>query len=227
MKNTTMKKFRIADIALIAANIIPVLGVWFWGWNPTEAFIVYALETLIIGILTICKLLAATLARGYDEWPANGSVTKQSGLFFILFFIAHFGLFALIQTTMFSQSAGITPPGSGLFHFFFKWYTYLNKDILYMLIAFALSYVIRSFIPFIVNNEYKTTPFMLIMFQPYGRIIIQQFTVILGSMFLTLGAEKIFILVFAAVKIYFELFINFESILNKITDKLKEQSTKK
>ena len=62
---------------------------------------------------------------------------------------------------------------------------------------------------------------MQLMFQPYGRIFIQQFTVILGSMFLTFGAGKIFILVFAAVKIYFEVFVNYDGILNKTMEDMK------
>ena len=53
------------------------------------------------------------------------------------------------------------------------------------------------------------------MFQPYGRIFIQQVTVILGSMFLSFGAGKIFILVFAAIKIFFEVFIDFENLIKK------------
>ena len=219
------KKLNSSDWILIVANLLPVIGVWFWGWHPTEAFIVYALETMMIGIMTVCKLLAATFAKGKDDWYANGKKTQQSGFFFILFFIAHFGIFALVQTTMFSQAAGITPPGSGLFHFFFKWYTYVNNDVLYMLLAFSISYIIRSFIPFIANNEHKTTSFLLIMFQPYGRIIIQQFTVILGSMFLALGAGKMFILVFVGIKIFFELFIDYEGSWNKLIDKVKKTSS--
>jgi hypothetical protein len=53
------------------------------------------------------------------------------------------------------------------------------------------------------------------MFQPYGRIFIQQFTVIIGSIFLSFGAGQIFVLVFAIIKILFEVMIDFESILKK------------
>jgi hypothetical protein len=219
------KELSFSDWLLIAANFLPVIGVWFWGWHPTEAFLVYALETLIVGIITACKILVATLVRGKEEWYAKGKKIQLSGIFFIFFFIAHYGIFALVQTTMFSQAAGITPPGSGLFHFFFKWYTYVNDDVLYMLLGFTISYIIRNFMPFVLNNEYKNTSFLIIMFQPYGRIIIQQFTVILGSMFLVLGAGKIFILVFAVIKILFELFIDYKFSWNKLVEKVKKTSS--
>ena len=216
-----------SDLLLIIANLIPVFGVWFLGWSPTEAFIVYAMETMIVGILTILKMLIATIAKGKDEWHANGKTTLKSGFFFIFFFIIHFGIFAMVQTTIFSQAAQITPPNSGMMHFFFKWYTYINEDIAWMLGAFIISYIAKSFIPFLLNGDYKAMPIMAIMFQPYGRIFIQQFTVILGSMFLSLGLGKIFILVFALAKIAFELLIDYDKLMGKAMNDLKKSSAKK
>jgi Family of unknown function (DUF6498) len=220
------KKLSPADGLLIAANLLPVYGVWFLGWNATEAFIVYALETIIVGLLTILKMTVITLVRKKDDWYANGSPTRQSGIFFIVFFILHFGIFALVQTTMFSQSAGITPPGSGLFHFFFHWYDYVNKNILLMLLAFTLTYIVRDFMPFMLHGNYKKQPLMMVMFQPYSRVFIQQFTVIIGSMLLSLGLGKIFILVFALIKTGFELFINYNGVLQKAMKDMEKKSSK-
>jgi len=220
------KKLSKADIGLIVANLIPVYGVWFLNWPPAEAFIVYALETMIAGFITILKMLVITFVRGKDDWYANGTVSRQSGFLFIFFFIMHFGIFALVQTTIFSQTANIAPAGSGLFHFFFNWYKYINRDIAYMLSAFMIGYLAKNFIPFIINGDYKTQSLMLVMFQPYGRIIIQQFTVILGSMFLVLGAGKVFILVFALIKIFFEIVVNYSTLLKKTLKDMKGGSGK-
>ncbi|MND08531.1 hypothetical protein D3C83_312060 [compost metagenome] len=56
------------------------------------------------------------------------------------------------------------------------------------------------------------------MFQPYGRIFVQQFTVIIGSIFLSFGAGKIFILIFALIKIFFDVFIDFSGLLKKASE---------
>ena len=64
------------------------------------------------------------------------------------------------------------------------------------------------------------------MFQPYMRIFIQQFAVILGSMFLVFGAGKIFILVFAFVKIAFAVYVNDEGVLNRAIAGFKQKSGK-
>ncbi len=55
------------------------------------------------------------------------------------------------------------------------------------------------------------------MFEPYGRIFIQQFTVLAGSFFLGFGAGKIFMAVFVGIKIYVDVWINFERIIKSIS----------
>jgi Family of unknown function (DUF6498) len=130
-----------------------------------------------------------------------------------------------VQTTLFSQAAHIAPEKNGLFYFILNWHTYVNMNIAYSLLAFIFSYIAGGFIPFLQKGEYKTMPLIQIMFQPYGRVFIQQFTVILGSMFLTIGVGKAFILVFVLVKIFFELLINYEGMLRKAADKVKTEST--
>lgn len=220
------RKLTRGDIFLITANLVPVVGVWFFGWSAIDAFIVYALETLIVGILTLLKMAVITLVRKKDTWYNQGTSSQVSGLFFMAFFTLHFGLFAAIQTSIFSETANIVPSGKGLLYFFFHWYSYVNQDILIMLGGLVISYFARSFIPFILTGEYKTISMMKVMFQPYGRIFIQQFTVILGSMFLSFGFGKGFILVFAAAKIFFEVYISFDNILNKAMADMKNDSGK-
>jgi Family of unknown function (DUF6498) len=214
------------DIFLIIANLVPVFGVWFLNWSAVEAFIVYALETLMIGVLTVLKMLIVTFFKKKDTWHNQGKSTQVSGLFFIFFFIMHFGIFALVQSTIFAQTAGITPPGKGMMHFFFHWYEYINKDIGIMLMSLGVGHLARNFIPFVATGEYKTISMMNLMFQPYGRIFIQQFTVILGSMFLSFGLGKAFILIFVLAKIFFDVFVNFEDAINKSMAKVEKDSGK-
>lgn len=209
------RKLNRGDYALIFANLLPVYGVWFQGWSPTEAFVVYALETLIAGILTIVKLGIMTFVRKQDNWYNEGSSTRVSGLFFIFFFTVHFGLFAAVQTSIFSHAARLVPANAGLLHFFFHWYEYVNRDVAIMLAAFVISYLIRGLLPFIMKEEYRSMSMTRVMFQPYGRIVVQQFTVILGSMFLSLNLGKVFILVFALAKILFEVYLDLEGFIDK------------
>lgn len=211
---------------IIFSNLIPVFGGAFLGWTATEIFIVYAMETLIVGILTVIKLLIAAFFKKKDAWYNNNATTQVNGLFFIVFFVLHFGIFAAVQTSIFSEIAGISPPGKGALHFFFHWWEYITKDTGYMLAGFVVSYIGREFIPYLLKKDYQTYPMMLLMFQPYGRIFIQQFAVITGSMFLVFKLGFVFILVFALAKIFVEVFLKFDDILKKTMASLKEKSGK-
>jgi hypothetical protein len=136
-------------------------------------------------------------------------------------------MFVAIQTGMFIQVSGIGRQfHRGFFDFFLHWPQYLGNDAYYMLAGFIISYGFSMYWNFLRSGQYRTIPMMQLMFQPYGRIFIQQFTVILGSMFLSFGAGKIFILLFAAIKIFFEVFVNYDGILNKAMDDMKKESGK-
>jgi hypothetical protein len=220
------KKLTRPDYLIIAANLLPVIGVFVWDWSPVEVFMVYALETVIVGLFTLLKMGIAGIAQGPGDWHNAGKTTKQSAIFFMLFFLVHYGIFVAIQTGLFIRVSGIgSKYDVGFFDFFIHWPRYLGPDAWYMLIGFIISYGFSLIWNFLRTGQYKTVPMMLLMFQPYGRIFIQQVVVILGSMFLVFGAGKIFILIFAAVKIFFEVFINYDRILNKAMEDTKKDES--
>lgn len=221
------KELSQSDYFLIAANLLPVVGVFAWDWNPKEVFLVYCLETIILGIFTLVKMGIVTSSRKSDIWYNNGSSSKQSGLFFMLFFLAHYGIFVGVQMGIFFGVSGIGK-GTGItaFNFFYKWTQLISNDSLIMLGAFVCCYAFKMLYDFIFLGQYRTISLMRLMFQPYGRIFIQQITVIVGSMFLSFGAGKIFILIFALIKIFFELFINYDAILNKSIKAMEKESGK-
>ncbi len=209
-------KLTQGDYFLIAANLLPVAGVWEWGWSPKEVFLVYCLETVIIGIFNLIKLGIVTIIRKEDTWYNNGGTSQQSGLLFMFFFLVHYGFFVAIQMGIFFGVSGIGE-GSGIsfFNFFAKLPSLLSKDSLFLLGAFIFCYMFKMLMDFILSGEYKTISMTRLMFQPYGRIFIQQFTVIVGSMFLSFGAGKVFILIFALIKIAFEIIFNLERYIDK------------
>lgn len=215
-KDVLKRKLTQSDWVLILANLLPVYGVWFLQWSAKEVFLVYCLETIIIGGFTILKMGITGAIKKRDDWHNQGSVTKQHALFFILFFFVHYGMFVSIQMGMFFAVSGIADQsGISFFNFFYKWPQLVNGEIMIMLSVFIVSYAFRNLNEFVLSGEYRTASMSYLMFQPYGRIFIQQFTVIIGSIFLSFGAGKVFILIFSLVKIFFDVFIDFNSILKK------------
>ena len=55
------RKFTAGDYLLIIVNLIPLYGVWFEDWNASQIFLVYCLETVIIGIINVLKMACVTL----------------------------------------------------------------------------------------------------------------------------------------------------------------------
>ena len=207
------RKLSNSDYFLILVNLIPLYGVWFEGWNATQVFLVYCLETVIIGLINVIKMACVTLfVRKKDVWENNGGSSMQSGWFFIFFFIAHYGFFVFIQTQIFFTASGIIP-GGALFMKYAKIPELLGDTGKLMLLIFVTYYTLQSIFDFFLPGIYKTISMGRLMFEPYMRIFVQQFVVILGSIFLSFGAGKIFVLVFVMAKIFFEVFINFNRLL--------------
>ena len=100
-KDITKRKLSQSDYVLIAANIVPVYGVWFLNWSAGEVFLVYCLETIIIGFFTLLKILITGLIIKTDNWQNGSSTTKMPFMFFMLFFFVHYGMFVSIQTALF------------------------------------------------------------------------------------------------------------------------------
>ena len=215
-KDITKTKLNQSDFIIIAANLVPVYGVWFLSWRARDAFLVYCLETIIIGFFTLLKMGIIGVIKKKDDWQNDRSVSKQPFWFFMLFFVLHYGMFVAIQMGMFFSVSGIGEKENlGFFSFFYKWPQLIDNNVMIMLAVFIVSYTFRNINDFILSGEYRTASLGYLMFQPYGRIFIQQVTVIIGSMFLSFGAGKIFILVFVLVKIYFEVFIDVDGLMKR------------
>ncbi len=208
------RKLSVSDLLLIVVNLIPLYCVWFEGWNASQVFLVYCLETVIIGLVTVLKMACVTLfVKKSGVWQNGGSSTKVSGWFFILFFIMHYGFFVFGQTQIFFSVSGLIP-GHALFSGYSKIPALLGDNGKLLLLIFIVYYSVQNFIEFFMAGNYKKISMGRLMFEPYIRIFVQQFVVILGSMFLTFGAGKIFILIFVVVKIFFELFVNYNRLLD-------------
>ena len=218
-----LRKLTAADYFLIMVNLIPVYCVWFEGWNAAQVFIVYCFETVIIGIFNVVKMACVTIfVKPRHTWQNYQGTSMVSGLFFILFFIFHYGFFVFVQTQIFFGISGIIKDDS-VFGVYRQIPTALGKEGLLMLVIFIAYYTFQTLFDFFLSGEYKTIPMTKLMFQPYGRIFIQQFVVIAGSMFLLLGGGNVFILILAAVKIGVELFVN----VNRFLDQSMAEAKKK
>lgn len=213
------KKLTPSNLVLILINLIPLWGVWLDGWNATEIFIVYCLESVIIGLYNIIKMTMTSFIVKKENWNTELSTpTPVSGGFFIFFFVVHYGFFVAVQITLFLSFTGLeNKMGIGnAWDLLWNFRKHLSHNSQLLLMGFIISYGLIMMKDFVLNGAYKKASLGSLMFQPYGRIFIQQFTVIVGSLFLGLGGGKIFITIFVGIRIYFDVFLNIERYIRII-----------
>ena len=74
----------ISVVALVLANVAPLIGVFLLGWNAAAILLLYWAENLVIGFFSILKIVLA---------KANPPVSHLQKLIAVPFFCLHFGGF--------------------------------------------------------------------------------------------------------------------------------------
>ncbi|MGB9365413.1 MAG: DUF6498-containing protein [Xanthobacteraceae bacterium] len=89
---STRPLFYPSSLILIAANLFPLAGVLFWGWDAFVLLMLYWLETAIIGFWTLVRIATAS-REALGGITMQGSTRPPSPIGFALFFVAHAGIF--------------------------------------------------------------------------------------------------------------------------------------
>lgn len=85
----------LSALLLAGANLLPLLGVVFWGWDVFVLLVLYWLETLVIAFWTIFQVVTMPDASRKQLAGNNGKALSRigSGLFFTL----HAGVFMAVH----------------------------------------------------------------------------------------------------------------------------------
>src|SRR5687767_8576128 len=73
---------------LIAANVVPLVGVLFWGWDVFPLLLLFWVENVVIGALNVLKMLLAD--------PEDAALWAGK-LFMVPFFCVHYGIFTSVH----------------------------------------------------------------------------------------------------------------------------------
>jgi hypothetical protein len=176
-------------LALIAANLVPVVGTVFFGWQLGDVMVLYWAESAVIGFFTLCKI--AVIGR----WLA---------LLAGPFFMAHFGGFMAVHF-LFVYGLFVEGPHSvsggdlaDVARLFF--------DLWPALAALFLSHGYSFFANFIGRREYRGRAMQKQMAEPYTRIVFMHLTLIFGGLVtLLLGEAVPVLLAVIALKVLFDL----------------------
>jgi len=193
---------RPSSIALILANLIPVVGVLQFGWEVFPLVFLFWTENVIIGAINVLKMLAAN-PKSPIAWGAK--------IFFIPFFCVHYGIFTLVHGVFVlvlfggGMQGGMGFPGFDTFRRVME-QNHLGWAVLGLAVSHGFSFVTN----YLGGGEYRRVSVPELMQQPYGRIIVLHIT-ILGGGFLVaaLRSPKLGLLVLVALKIALDLRAHF------------------
>lgn len=197
-----------AVIALIVANVVPLLGVLFLGWNVWNILVIYWLENGIVGAFNVLKMAKADGSDVVDQGsmrllvngrPASGAMKT----FLIPFFVVHYGVFWFVHGVfvlalpLFASIGGgsLTPSGGPTF-----------GPILFAVVGLAISHGLSYWLNFVRGGEYRRTTAANLMFAPYGRLVALHLTIIFGAMAtIVTGAPAAAVAILVAIKIVIDL----------------------
>jgi len=190
-----------AVVALIVANLVPLIGVLFFGWSVWNILIVYWLENGIVGGFNVLKMAAATgMATPQGMTMNNRPVAGNSKAALIPFFVIHYGIFWVVHGIfVFTLPFLFTDePGSA---------SGVNPGaILFAGIALALSHGVSFWWNYLHGGEYRRVSAAQLMFAPYGRLLALHMTIILGAVAIgTTGAQSAAVAILVAIKIAIDL----------------------
>ncbi|MBX3140542.1 MAG: hypothetical protein KF875_07310 [Trueperaceae bacterium] len=192
---------RWALLSLLLANLVPVAGVFLWDWQLGDLVLLYWLESGVVGLYTVAKMLVAST----DKLPR--SVQLAGKVFGVPFFIAHYGIFWLIHglfvVVLFGGSGPTIPVRPDTFFFAAVIVTGMRADVLAWPVATMLVSHGASFVTdYLASGEYRRVGVNDLMSQPYGRVVVLHLTIIAGGFLaLLIGPSQLVLLLFVAVKV--------------------------
>lgn len=154
---------------LVAANLIPAVGVILAGWDVGDIMLLFWLESAIIALFNILKMLRI-----------SGPVA-----IFYSFFVGHFGVFMAVHLMfifgLFIEKEGVSASIPEILAIF--------KSMWIAITALLISHGFSFKQNFIDKQEYLRLTIKDQMHKPYNRIMIMHVTLIIGG-FLVLALDS-------------------------------------
>jgi len=168
-------------ILLVAANLLPLAGVFLWDWDVFFLLLLFWCENVIIGLFGIARLVVAA-----------SNDTLKEGLLLPLFFLVHYGGFMfghfMVLFGMYSGSF----EGTGNHAQPEDYYRLILDNLNWVaLVALFISHGWSFIENYMGRSEYERLSPMQAMGLPYKRMAITHVALILGGFFLIKNGQPL------------------------------------
>jgi hypothetical protein len=171
---TKKSRVKLTLFTIIVSNLLPVFGILFLGWSMGSVMILYVIENVIVGFFTVLKMVFVRV----DLRSVVGKLTL------IPFFCVHFGGFCVGHAALVIALFGPKPPQS------WHWQTLLSElsiPILGMFISYSIYFVQH----YLRNGAYKYATLYQLMYEPYPRLMLLHFGLIVSGFLVVLLGSPI------------------------------------
>ena len=162
------KKKPISLLFLLGANLLPLFGVLYWDWDAQMILFLYWAESGVVGVFGLLRILL--IPRGKMQKGLHSIVGEiLVKLIALVFFTFHFGIFMGGHGVFLATIFGIPHITR-----------HITAAIALLVISHGASFIFNT----LQSQEYKQFEPKHIMAQPYKRIIVMHFTIIIGGIFI-------------------------------------------
>lgn len=182
-------------IVLLAANLVPLVGVVAFHWTVFAVLLLYWFENVVIGAFNVLKMAFA------DPKSLASDALK---LFLIPFFIVHYGIFAFVHgmiiLSLFGHATRFSP-GPAAFAAALR-----NAGVGWGVVAIVVSHGFSFFHNYWMSGEYRNASPQLLMAQPYARVVVLHVAILIGGFgAVALGSPVVALVVLVALKTAIDL----------------------
>jgi hypothetical protein len=181
----------LSTLVLIIANLVPIAGAVFLGWNLGDVMVLYWAESAVIGFFNLCKI--AVIGR----W-----MTLLAGPFFVGHFGGFMSIHFLFIYVFFVKGVQVDMGTVGELQDVAQLFINLWPALAGLFLSHAFSF----FKNFLGRKEYRGRTVQNQMSEPYARIIFMHLVIIFGGgLTMILGQPTPVLLIVMGLKIYFDV----------------------
>ncbi len=165
---------RTSLVLLIAANLLPLAGVFLWGWDIFLLLLLFWCENVVIGLFGIARLVVAA-----------SNDTLREGMFLPLFFLVHYGgfMFGHFMVLFGMYSSSVTGLGSDPVPE--DYYRLVLDNLSWVaIVALFVSHGWSFMENYMGRSEHERLSAMQAMGLPYKRMVITHVALLVGGFFL-------------------------------------------
>jgi hypothetical protein len=200
------KPDRAAIALLVAANLVPLAGVVFWGWQVGQVVFLYWMENLIIGGFSVLRILAFDPGARKEDQEVS---TLPGRLALAGFFCVHYGGFCFVHGLFLASFFGRDASGAQITLLAMVLGMLREPVVVAALLALLVSHGWSFFRNYLGRGEYERIDGQELMLRPYNRIMVTHIYIVFGGFLLSaIRSQLLPMLLFVAVKVGCDIYFH-------------------